>query len=327
MSFELDGKTQSIETFMKDFGITSLMVVKDGQVRAERYQYGNQASSKMVVQSVTKSVTSTALGIAIEAGQIASLEDPVINYIPELKGSPYGASSIRNLADMTPGVAVPTTEAPKDPTKTPRRVAYYDSDPAAVINWLKTFEKVAEPGSAFAYSDYNYYLLSLLIERAVGEPIEEYISKNIWEPAGMQYDAYMRTTHAGQVDGHGGMSMTLGDMARFGAFAMDSVKGTGGPHVSPAWFRDISLASTSTGVRAPGAIDLFPISATKAGGGLFRVTEKPTLLGTMELLRHWAPTIRPFTSFRARARLLPCSLPPTFMLRNFSYMGRNWPQR
>jgi CubicO group peptidase (beta-lactamase class C family) len=128
---------------------------------------------------------------------------------------------------------------------------YPQTDTEAVINWLKTSRKVAEPWEEFHYYNPNYYVLSTAISRATGEPLNEYISRTIWDPAGMQYDGYIRTTGAGHVDGHGGLSITLTDMARFGCFILESFRDGGkGPNVPPGWFQDISDAKNSVGARA-----------------------------------------------------------------------------
>ncbi|PVH71375.1 hypothetical protein DL98DRAFT_615529 [Cadophora sp. DSE1049] len=73
---------------------------------------------------------------------------------------------------------------------------YMDASPTAVFELFKTYTKFAEPGKAFLYTDQNYYVASVALSRAIGETIESYVTHNIWEPAGMQYDGYMRATAA-----------------------------------------------------------------------------------------------------------------------------------
>ncbi|MFJ3778960.1 serine hydrolase domain-containing protein [Streptomyces sp. NPDC090075] len=253
---EVLGRDETIDSFMVRFGIAACMVVKDGEIRAQRYLYGNTPSSRPNVQSVTKAFTSTALAVAVKNGKIGSIDDPVTRYLPEMRGSAYGRATVRDLIDMTSGACdAGRSSVAYEPTETPRRKYYSRTEPDAVINWLRTFGAEGEPGEVYRYSDLNFYLVSVILERAVGMPVEAYIAREIWEPAGMQYDAYMRQTHARQTDGHGGMSMTAPDLARFGLFVMDNLRGQGGPDVPKHWFRDIAAARTSTGIRAPGALD------------------------------------------------------------------------
>ncbi|KAH7111649.1 beta-lactamase/transpeptidase-like protein [Dactylonectria estremocensis] len=259
-STKANGSLHTIDSFMYHFGLAGVMIVKDGAIRLERYQYGNEPSFRNQVQSVTKSFVSTALAIAIKRKKIR-LSDRVSKHVPELARSAYGSVPLQNLVDMTSGV----TE--QNSTNNPDLFndVYPRTNPEAVLNWFKTFEKVARPGEVYNYYNPNYYVLSLSLTRAIGEPLEDWITKHIWEPAGMKYDGYMRTTGARQVDGHGGLALTLQDMARFGLFVLDSFNGRGGPRVPAGWFDDISAASTSTGIRAPGHIDAVPNSGYQTG--------------------------------------------------------------
>ncbi|KAK7415933.1 hypothetical protein QQX98_005506 [Neonectria punicea] len=243
-STKANGSSHSIDSFMYHFGLSGVMIVKDGAIRLERYQYGNEPSFRNQVQSATKSFVSTALGVAFKEKKIR-LSDRVWKYIPELARTAYGSVPLRNLIDMTSGVTEPNSTHPPDLFND----VYPRTDPEAVLTWFKTSKKVAEPG-----------------EVAIGEPLEDWITKHIWEPAGMKYDGYMRTTGVLQVDGHGGLALTLQDMARFGLFVLDSFNGSGGPHVLAGWFDDISAASTSTTrIRAPGNIADVPNTGYQTG--------------------------------------------------------------
>ncbi|KAJ6028920.1 beta-lactamase/transpeptidase-like protein [Penicillium canescens] len=192
-------------------------------------------SSRNVVQSVTKSLLSTAIGIAIEK-EFFTLNVSVSTYVPELTDTPYGQILLQNLADMTAGVEPPNGT-----------------------------DKVAEPGEVFSYHDENYYVLALSLTRAVEVPLGNWITKHIWEPSGMGYDGFMRTTGAHQVDGYGGLAIALKDMARFGLFVLDYFHDIAGPDVPKRWFDNIADATTSTGIRAPGNIKEVPNSGYQTG--------------------------------------------------------------
>ncbi|KAJ5465937.1 beta-lactamase/transpeptidase-like protein [Penicillium desertorum] len=259
-SAAINGSIQDIDSFMYECGIAGLMIVKDGAIRLEKYQYGNMPSSLNVVQSVTKSFLTTAIGIAIKR-KIFTLNAPVSEYVPELAGTPYGPVLLQNLADMTAGVEPPNgTDIPDLFTD-----IYTRTDPEAVLDFFKTYQKVAEPGEAFSYHDENYYVLALSLTRAVKVPLEDWVTEHIWEPSGMEYDGYMRTTGAHQVDGHGGLAITLQDMARFGLFVLESFHGKTGPDVPKRWFDNIADATTSTGVRAPGNNENVPDAGYQTG--------------------------------------------------------------
>ena len=80
-------------------------LVQDGDVLFERYAPGNDRSTPWMSFSVAKSVTSMLIGAAIRDGYIVSVDEPVANYLPRLRGTPYEASTIRNVLQMASGVA------------------------------------------------------------------------------------------------------------------------------------------------------------------------------------------------------------------------------
>ncbi|EWY91506.1 hypothetical protein FOYG_08589 [Fusarium oxysporum NRRL 32931] len=241
-----------LNNFMRRYGLTGCVVVQNGAIKLEEYRHGNSQASRNDVQSVTKSFVATALAIAQQEGKLYA-NDPVSRHVEELRGTAWADVPLLALSSMSSGVVEQSEEErPADvPNPMYATELYPQTDTEAVINWLKTSRKVAEPWEEFHYYNPNYYVLSTAISRATGEPLNEYISRTIWDPAGMQYDGYIRTTGAGHVDGHGGLSITLTDMARFGCFILESFRDGGkGPNVPPGWFQDISDAKNSVGARA-----------------------------------------------------------------------------
>ncbi|KAI9154652.1 Cytochrome P450 monooxygenase mpaDE [Paramyrothecium foliicola] len=260
----ISGRT--LHGLMSEFGFTGCIVVQDGAIKLEEYRHGNTPASRNDVQSVTKSFISTVLAIAHHEKKL-SIEDTVARHVEELRDTAWADIPLIALISMSSGVVEQSDEArPADiPNPMYATELYPRTDAAAVLDWLKTFRKVAEPWEEFHYYNPNYYVLSTAIVRAVGEPLEDYMSSRIWEPAGMQYDGYIRTTAAGHVDGHGGLSITLTDMTRFGCFVLDGLTGGKGPAVSPQWFQDISEAKNTSGPRAAGAQDFVPGFGYEAG--------------------------------------------------------------
>ncbi|KAG9254198.1 beta-lactamase/transpeptidase-like protein [Emericellopsis atlantica] len=241
---------EHVDAFLEEYVITGCAVVQGGSIRLEEYRHGNGPSSRNDIQSCTKSFTSTVLGIAHRDGKL-SIHDRVDKYIPELKDTAWADVPLLALINMSSGVHEPMNAPQPDFAKD----IYPSKNPDAVLNWLKTFQKIAKPWERFEYYNPNYYVLTTCISRALGEPFHEYLGKKIWWPAGMQYDGYIRHTGAGQVDGHGGLSVTLLDMARFGRSILNNMDGKGGPGVPEGWFKDISAANASIYVRPPGPLD------------------------------------------------------------------------
>jgi CubicO group peptidase (beta-lactamase class C family) len=97
-------RTCTLDDFLARQRITGLLLIKDGEILVERYQYDRNASHRFVSHSMAKSIVSLAVGIALSEGKIRSLDDAVAKYEPKLAGSPYGETSIRNLLRMSSGV-------------------------------------------------------------------------------------------------------------------------------------------------------------------------------------------------------------------------------
>ena len=106
VSASVNGSLESIDSFMAKFGMAGLMVVQHGTIRVEKYLYGNAPASKDIIQSCTKSFTSTALAVAMAEGKI-STDDLASKYVSELIGTPYENVSLLEISDMTSGVTVP----------------------------------------------------------------------------------------------------------------------------------------------------------------------------------------------------------------------------
>ncbi len=96
--------TVSVEQLMDAERITGVIAVKDGEIILERYAFGRGPDDRWISMSVAKSVTSTLIGAAVKDGLIHSIDDPVVRYIPELKGTAFDGVTIRHLMTMSSGV-------------------------------------------------------------------------------------------------------------------------------------------------------------------------------------------------------------------------------
>src|SRR5262249_41275727 len=104
LGYQFEEQSYTIDDFLAHQRITGLLVIKDGQSFAERYQYDRKDTDRFISHSMAKSITSLAIGIALAEKKIASLDDTVAKYEPKLAGSPYGETTIRNILRMSSGV-------------------------------------------------------------------------------------------------------------------------------------------------------------------------------------------------------------------------------
>ncbi len=253
----------TVNDFMTHNQVTGLLVIKNGQIVLEKYAMGINAATLWDGKSVSKSVTSTLMGAAIKDGYIGSLNDPVDNYVPELKGSAYEGVSLRNMLHMSSGVVWNENEL--DPTADlPALLRCVDTvgdNVNCVLNLMKTRPHAidpstglpAAPGAIFNYSTGEAFLSGLAIQRATGMSLASYLQKKIWQPFGMQSNGNWWTWN-GVSFGAGGFNATLRDYGRFGLFVLNNGVLPDGTHVLPDnWITDATTWTANSAL--PGYAD------------------------------------------------------------------------
>ena len=217
-SVTIGGKAMTLDAFMAAYRTTGLIVLKNGEVVLERYALDRTATDRWTTFSVAKSITSTLLGAAIADGHIKSLDDKVPTYLPEMAGSAYDAVSIRDLITMRSGVAwnEDYTDPDADVTKVGLLPPVDGESP--IVTYMKKLPRAMPAGAVFNYDTGETDLAGVLVARAVGKPLGQYLAETIWQPYGMEADAIWNLDTGGQERGGCCMSMTLRDYARFGEF-------------------------------------------------------------------------------------------------------------
>ena len=102
--YRFEGIEYSLDDFLNHQRVTGFLLIRNGEVIAERYQYGRRAQNRFVSHSMAKSIVSIAIGMALAEQKIASLDDKIAKYVPQLDGRVYGESTIRNMLRMASGV-------------------------------------------------------------------------------------------------------------------------------------------------------------------------------------------------------------------------------
>lgn len=226
-----------LRAMMRDTNAAGIMVLQGGKVRFEEYGLGMTAADRWTSFSVAKSFTSTLLGAAIADGFIASIDDPVTRYIPELAGSAYDGVTVRHIATMTSGVAwnEDYTDPNSDVAQMNRFVVEYGPD--AIVEQMKRLGREAEPGRKFVYKTGETNLIGMLVENAVGLSLAEYAQSRLVEPAGLEGGLFWMTDPRGGNIGGCCLSITLADYARIGEFVRTGGKASDGTSVVPqGWF-------------------------------------------------------------------------------------------
>lgn len=234
------------DQFLTDSKTTAFLIVRDGVLVTEWYAEDRDPDALHNSFSVTKSVMSTTIGMAIEDGHISSINDPITDYVPELlqQDPRFGEITLRHLITMTSGIAY--DEEGRSPYADEVNT-YFGTDlrRSAITNPII----VEEPGQTWLYNNYNPQLLGMALERATGMTISEYMSQSWWGPMGAEADAswsvdsfYNRFEQSAH-----GFNARPRDLARFGLmFANGGI--VDGEQVVPRDWVDEATAPTNVSI-------------------------------------------------------------------------------
>lgn len=244
LSFKVADETWTIDDYMARNRAAGLLVLKDGQVVLERYGLDQTPQMRWTSFSVAKSFSSTLVGAAIRDGHIKSLDDAITTYLPGLKGSGYEGVSIRQLLNMTSGVR--WNEDYGDPNSDVARFAtepsVNGSDP--VVSYMARLPREAAPGSKWVYKTGETNLVGSLVRSATGKTLSDYLSEKLWQPLGMEGDAYWMLDQSGAEIAGCCLSATLRDYGRFALFFMRGARLPDGRAVVPEGW--VEQATTTT---------------------------------------------------------------------------------
>lgn len=208
------GKTMTVEDYLADTRTTGLLILHKDTIRHEAYFRGHSESNTHISWSVAKSFVSALIGIALEDGLFASIEDPVTQYVPELNGSGYEGVSIKDILQMSSGVRF--NEDYVDYYSDINRFGRSFALGSSLDDFSKSLVNEREPGTFNHYVSIDTQVLGMLLRRVTGKPLSDYLKEKIWDPLGMEFDAQWIVDNAGMEVALGGLNVALRDYARFG---------------------------------------------------------------------------------------------------------------
>ncbi len=174
----------TFEDYLISNKTVAYMVVQNDTIKYEQYFNKYEEASIVNSFSMAKSVVSILIGVAIDEGKIKSIDEPITNYLTELKDPAFKDVTIAHLLNMTSGIAF--NESYVNPFGD-AATFYYGTNLRKAVNGMKI---EATPGSSFKYSSGDSQVLGMVLEAALKETtISEYLEEKIWQPLGMEYDA------------------------------------------------------------------------------------------------------------------------------------------
>ncbi len=211
--------------------IHSLLIVRNSRIMLEAYFYPYDGKAPHNTSSVTKSITTTLIGIAADQGTL-SLDDRMVSFFPEYTIANLDdrkkAIAIRHLASMSGGMecsGLPDELSVKDMEASPDWVQFALDRPMA-----------DEPGKTWNYCGLWMHLLSAILEKATGMPAQEFARLNLFEPLGIQPGTWPADPQGVNM-GAGNLRLFPTDMAKFGLLWLQQGKWDGRQVVSSRWVR------------------------------------------------------------------------------------------
>ncbi len=162
--------------YMERYESVAFLVIQNDSILLEEYwdNWKNDSYSNMF--SVTKSIVSLLVGIAIDEGYIKSVEESIANYLPVFNREREKKITIKNLLTMSSGLS--WDEAYSSLFSVTTQGYYGDNIKETVMK----LHSIAEPGKQFIYRSGDTQLLSFIVEKATGKTISEYASEKLWKP-------------------------------------------------------------------------------------------------------------------------------------------------
>lgn len=226
----------NIAGFMDHNNVAGLLVLHQGRVILERYGLGLRPENRWSTMSTVKSMTAMLCGAAIQDGALRGIDDPIARYLPALRGCAYEEVTVRHLLTMSSGIAWTEdyTDKQSDVNRYSKSLA--DKIPGGVLALLRDCARAHPPGTFWHYNTGDTYLLGAVLSAATGRPLADYMSERVWQPCGMEYDAfYTLESEDGQEIGGSRAGMTLRDMGRFAQFVLDDGVANGQRILPEGW--------------------------------------------------------------------------------------------
>jgi CubicO group peptidase (beta-lactamase class C family) len=234
------GMKSKLDDTFKRTPLMAMLVVKNGKLIYENYQYDRKPSDTLMYMSMTKSLVALSIGKAIELGNIKSVDDTVSQYLPELSSSSYANITIKNLLQMTSGVGYKYDPYGYD-SDTNRLTLVtngYSEKFSSLTDYLNSFKpsnQNSEQGKSFNYDNNNTNILAMIIKSATKQPLNEFFSEQIWSKIGAASAGSWQGNKNGDLMAHAGFHSTPKDLARLGLVLLNEGKYRDKQIISKSW--------------------------------------------------------------------------------------------
>jgi CubicO group peptidase (beta-lactamase class C family) len=250
--YEFGGATRTLDEYLARNPATGLLVARGDTILVERYQYGRNDRHRFTSWSMAKTVTALLVGIAIADGHIRSVDDPAVNYVPALRGTEYGGTSLRHLLQMSSGVRFDEQYTGRGDVSRLVADTFQQAGPGGVAAVTPFNERVRPGGTLFSYASAETQVLGLVLRGAVGRPLAEYLHRKIWAPIGAEADATWLVDRSGQEVAFCCINAVLRDYARLGLVLAHGGNWRGRQIIPAAWIEAATRVAPDQAHLRPG---------------------------------------------------------------------------
>jgi CubicO group peptidase (beta-lactamase class C family) len=244
-SRKIDASDQKLGLFLKEYKTLSFLIIRNDTILYEYFDESKKDSSIVTSFSIAKAFISGLIGIAISEGKIPGTGTSITAYFPELQDQGFEPVTIDHLLDHTSGIHYKESE-----NHVGGNMEFY---------WGKNLYKdifnirpAYDPGIRFEYSNINTQLLAIILQRATGMSVSEYLQEKIWKPLGMEYPATWSLSNLGN-DGIEKAFCCINartvDFAKFGRLYLNRGNWNGTQIIPESWIEQSLHSSKESGQR------------------------------------------------------------------------------
>lgn len=231
--FRYKNNNVATKEFLERTATTAFVVLKGETITHESYYLGTQAEDKRISWSVAKSFLSALIGVAVEQGKIENVNDLVTKYVPSLGSSGYDRVTIKNVLQMSSGVAF--DEDYKRFASDINRMGRLMALGGSFDDFARSLVKEREQGTFMHYVSVDTHVLGMVLRAATGGSIVDYFKTQLWDKIQPEASTYYITDDTGEPMVLGGLTMRSRDYLKIGKLFRDGGQWNGEQVISESW--------------------------------------------------------------------------------------------
>ncbi len=244
-SRKMDAYDEKLSSFLKDYRTLSFLIIRNDTLLYQYFDESKNDTSLISSFSVSKAFLSALVGIAIADGKISGTGVSITSYFPELENQGFEPVTIDHLLDHTSGIHFKESK-----NHVGGNMEFYWGK--NLYQDVFNIHPVFKPGERFEYSNINAQLLAMILQRATGMTVSEYLQEKIWKPLGMEYPASWSLSNPGS-DGIEKAFCCLNartiDFAKFGRLYLNHGNWNGKQIIPESWVKKTIRSSKESGQR------------------------------------------------------------------------------